>query len=126
MLNKSGDGAEEEQEAEERLETSEEMIKLKISTDPISKEEIKKAIQETKAGKALGVDNINPEMIKAHANISAEILYPLFGKIWKEEKIPKEWEKGLLVKISGKVTYLIVITGMASHYCQSQVRCLLE
>jgi hypothetical protein len=78
------------------------MIKLKISTDPISKEEIKKAIQETKAGKAPGVDNINPEMIKANANISAEILYLLFGKIWKEEKIPQEWEMGLLVKIPKK------------------------
>jgi hypothetical protein len=47
MLNKGGNGAEEEQEAEERLETSKEMIKLKISTDPISKEEIKKRIQKT-------------------------------------------------------------------------------
>jgi hypothetical protein len=78
------------------------MIKLKVSTDPISKEEIKIAIQETKAGKAPGVDNINPEMIKANVNISAEILYPLFGNIWKEEKIPQEWEMGLLVKIPKK------------------------
>jgi hypothetical protein len=39
MLSKGGNGA------EERLETSEEMIKLKISTDPISKEEFMKAIQ---------------------------------------------------------------------------------
>jgi hypothetical protein len=80
MLNKSGDGAEEGQEAEERLETSEEMIKLKISTDPISKEEIKKAIQETKAGKALGVNNINPEIIKAHANICRNPI----PSIWKD------------------------------------------
>jgi hypothetical protein len=29
----------------------------------------------------------------------AEILYPLFGKIWEEEKLPQEWERGLLVKI---------------------------
>jgi hypothetical protein len=94
MLNKGGNGAEEEQEAEERLEMSKEMIKLKISTDPISKEEIKKGIQKTKAGKAPRVDNINREMIKANANISAEILYPLFGKIWKEEKFPKNGRRG--------------------------------
>jgi hypothetical protein len=33
---------------------------------------------------------------------SAEILYPLFGKIWEEEKLRQEWEKGLLVKIPKK------------------------
>jgi hypothetical protein len=36
-------------------------------------------------------------MTKTNANISAEILYPLFGKTWKEEKIPQQWEKKLLV-----------------------------
>jgi hypothetical protein len=56
------------------------VVKLKISANCKSKEEIKKAIQEIKARKALGVDNINPEMTKTNANISAEILYPLFGK----------------------------------------------
>jgi hypothetical protein len=88
ILSKGGNGA------EERLETSEEVIKLKISTDPISKEEFMKAIQETKAGKAPQVDNMNQEMIKANANISAEIQYTLFGKIWKEEKTPQEWGEG--------------------------------
>jgi hypothetical protein len=57
------------------------VVKLKISTDSIRNEEIKKAIQEIKPGKRPGVDNINAEMIKANVNISAEILYLLFGKI---------------------------------------------
>jgi hypothetical protein len=33
---------------------------------------------------------------------SAEILYPLFGKIWEEERLPQECEKGLIVKIPKK------------------------
>jgi hypothetical protein len=30
------------------------------------------------------------------------MLYPLLEKIWKEEKIPKEWEEGLIIKIPKK------------------------
>jgi hypothetical protein len=41
-----------EEEQEERLKMNDEVGKLKISTDSISIEEIKKTVQETKAGKA--------------------------------------------------------------------------
>jgi hypothetical protein len=27
------------------------------------------------------------------------MLYPVLEKIWKEEKIPEEWEDGLIIKI---------------------------
>jgi hypothetical protein len=30
------------------------------------------------------------------------MLLPLLEKIWNEEKVPKEWREGLLVKISKK------------------------
>jgi hypothetical protein len=30
------------------------------------------------------------------------MLHPLLKKIWKEEEIPKEWEKGLIIKIPKK------------------------
>jgi hypothetical protein len=30
------------------------------------------------------------------------MLYPLLEKLWKEEKIPEEWEKGLIIKIPKK------------------------
>jgi hypothetical protein len=33
---------------------------------------------------------------------TVEILYPLLEKIWKEEKIPEEWEEGLIIKIQKK------------------------
>jgi hypothetical protein len=41
-----------EEEQEERLKMNDEVGKLKISTDSINKEEIKKTVKETKAGKA--------------------------------------------------------------------------
>jgi hypothetical protein len=30
------------------------------------------------------------------------MLYPLLKKIWKGEKIPEEWEEGLIIKILKK------------------------
>jgi len=30
------------------------------------------------------------------------MLYPLLEKIWKEEKIPENWEEGLIIKIPKK------------------------
>jgi hypothetical protein len=36
--------------------------------------------------------------------------YPLLEKIWKEEKIPEEWEVGLL-RYRRKEIYQIAITG---------------
>jgi hypothetical protein len=30
------------------------------------------------------------------------MLYPLLENIWKEEKIPKEWEEGSIIKIPKK------------------------
>ena len=53
-------------------------------------------------GNAAGLDNINPESLNVDPEITVELLYPLLKKIWKEEKIPEEWEEGLIVKISNK------------------------
>ena len=39
-----------------------------------------------KVGKALGPDNIPPEVLEADPNPSSDNLYGLFGKIWKNEE----------------------------------------
>jgi len=44
-----------------------------------------------KAGKAAGPDDIPAEAEKADPNISWDILYDLFGKIWKGEEMPQDW-----------------------------------
>ena len=44
-----------------------------------------------KAGKAAGPDDIPAEALKADPNISWDILYDLFGKIWKGEEMPQDW-----------------------------------
>jgi hypothetical protein len=73
-----------------------------VNLDPPTKTEIKLALAQLKNGKAVGLDNINPEVLKVDPEITVEILYPLLKKIWKKEKIPEEWEEGLIIKITKK------------------------
>jgi len=60
------------------------------------------ALSQLKNGKAAGLDNIYPEVLKVDPEMTAEMLYPLLEKIWKEEKIPEDWEEGLIIKIPKK------------------------
>jgi ribosomal protein L30/L7E len=73
-----------------------------INLDPPTKDEIELALTQLKNGKAVGLDNINSEVLKFDTAITAEMLYPLLEKIWKEEKIPEEWAEGLIIKIPKK------------------------
>jgi len=56
-------------------------------------------LSQLKNGKAAGLDNIYPEVLKVDPEITAKMLYPLLEKIWREEKIPEDWEEGLIIKI---------------------------
>lgn len=55
-----------------------------------------------KNGKAAGIDEIPAETIKADTETSVSILYNLFKKIWKEERIPEQWKEGILIKLPKK------------------------
>jgi len=70
-----------------------------VNLDPSTKTEIKLALTQLKNRKAVGLDYVNPEVLEVDLEITVEMLYPLLEKIWKEEKIPEEWEKGLTIKI---------------------------
>jgi hypothetical protein len=73
-----------------------------VNLDPPTKTEIKQTLAQLKNGKAVGLDNINSEVLKVDPEITAEMLYPLLEKIWKEEKIPEEWKEGLIIEIPKK------------------------
>ncbi len=70
-------------------------VPLSVDCRRPTKAEIKKAIILSKNNKAPGPDNIPAEALKADVETSSQILYDLFGRIWKE---------GRLVKISRKAT----------------------
>jgi hypothetical protein len=67
---------------------------------------LKKALKNTKNGKAPGLDNIPPKLLKKDTDLTANILCNLFEKIWKQEKIPKDWRKCLLFKFPKKRNFL--------------------
>ncbi|XP_076109528.1 uncharacterized protein LOC143078552 [Mytilus galloprovincialis] len=75
---------------------------LDISTDPPSKEEITKAIKSMKSGKAAVIDGLQAELLTAGINTETTILHDLFKDIWEENKIPEDWAKGLIVKLTKK------------------------
>ena len=72
---------------------------LDINMEEISKEEIWKAINQMKTGKAAGIDNIPPEVLKEGGAEIVNQLHNIFNKIWSTETPPAEWKKGLLIKI---------------------------
>ena len=70
--------------------------------NPPTKTEMQLALSQLKNGKAAGLDNIYPEVLKVDPEMTAEMLYPLLEKIWNEEKIPEYWEDGLIIKLPKK------------------------
>ena len=75
---------------------------LPIRTDDISRAEIGSAIKSLKTGKSTGVDNIFSEAIQAGGVVSVDAMYSILNKFWRNEEIPEEWKKGLLVKLPKK------------------------
>ena len=55
-----------------------------------------------KNGKAAGIDNITVEMMKADIDRTVDVLHDLVSLIWEEERISKDWCKGLIVKLPKK------------------------
>lgn len=83
---------------EDEIEEQEEENSLEEPT----KQEIKEIIANTRNGKAPGKDNINMELIKHAGDSLHDIIYQIKVKIWREEKMPEEWEMGQIVTIHKK------------------------
>ena len=77
-------------------------LDLDINTAPPEKEEIMAAIRSLKNGKAPGQDGLNAELFKADPEFAAQVLQPLYEKIWEEKLLPDDWTEGTIVKIPKK------------------------
>ena len=73
-----------------------------ISSEHISKAEIRAAIRKLKNGKAGGKDEITAELLKVDIDTTVNWLADLFNTIWETETAPKTWKQGLIVKLPKK------------------------
>lgn len=67
-----------------------------------SHRQVLKTIKILKTGKPSGIDSILPEAIQALGGVSVTYIHVLLDKIWKNEHLPNERRKGLLVQIPQK------------------------
>ena len=84
------------------LEIKEATSQLPMDTEPPTSYEIKEIILSATNGKAPGIDELPAEFLKCNPESCAEALETLFAAIWRQEKIPDEWKKGLIVKLPKK------------------------
>ena len=75
---------------------------LPIYCSALTKEEIQSAIKQLRNGKAAGPDNIPAETLKVDIRPNVEMLYPLFNKIWDDERVQTEWKESYLIKLPKK------------------------
>ena len=73
-------------------------IDVSVPTEP----EVRSAIKAMKSGKAAGIDSIHAEMLQADIDTSSQVFTALFKSIWENEVIPRDWDKGLIVKLPKK------------------------
>jgi exonuclease III len=95
--------------------------------------EVRIAVSKLKNGKAAGPSGMVGEMIKAGGEVMVERLVNLFGKVWKEEDIPEDWEGGIVIPLYKKGDRMdlnnyrgITLTEVASKIFGSIVRSRLE
>ena len=71
-------------------------------TDFISIYEVEKAIKNLKCGKASGVDEIRPEMLKYGGIVALQWLHRIIERSWAEGQIPEDWSKVIITPIYKK------------------------
>ena len=67
-----------------------------------SRAEVRKAIGHLKNGKAQGIDNIQAELLKADMDYATTKVKEIIDIVWRDEKTPRKWRKGLIVKLPKK------------------------
>jgi hypothetical protein len=72
---------------------------LETLDDPIHLEETVEAIKRLKLGKAAGNDQIVAELLVKGGDQVASAVHLFCEKVWREEKMPSEWTRGIIFPI---------------------------
>ena len=96
-----------------------------INSDPPSPAEVRTAIKALKNNKVPVLDNITAEILKADLDLSNKVLTDLFQKIWSQEAIPDDWQKGIIMKLpkKGDLSYCANWKGSTLLSVPSKVLC---
>ena len=65
----------------------------------IEREELEEALRKAQNGKAAGGDECINEILKQGGEGMKRSMMVLFQKMWGEECVPVDWERGILVPI---------------------------
>ena len=108
-----------------------------IHTGPVSKAEIRRAINSLKNGKAPGEDMITAELLKADREFTTDRVKELIDTIWSLEKVPLKGKRGLIIKIPKKgnlrecknwrgVTLLPVVSRILGRIVIDRIRMVID
>ncbi|KAK3560234.1 hypothetical protein QTP86_002183 [Hemibagrus guttatus] len=86
----------EENEREKRVEG---VNSVEQKVDKLRKDEVRKALERMKSGKAVGPDDIPVEVWKCLGEAAMEFLASLFNRVLESERMPEEWRRSVLVRI---------------------------
>ena len=75
---------------------------LDVKTGIIEEDEMNKAINRLKNNKSPGTDQIPAEILKHGGPKLREKLTNLCNLCWKEQQVPEEWKKGIIIKLPKK------------------------
>ncbi|XP_070162472.1 golgin subfamily A member 6-like protein 22 [Polyergus mexicanus] len=95
-------GTKERRIMEEDRREEEGIGKNKQEVEEITKEELMKQLKRLKRGKAPGENGIENEAWRLMPKEIREVFLKLLNKIWKEGRMPEEWNKGLISPIYKK------------------------
>ena len=70
-----------------------------IIDEPITVEEVEKAVKDLGRGKAMGQDDIPGEFLKEGGEILYEWISEFLNQVIEQEKIPEGWKKGIVTMI---------------------------
>ena len=68
----------------------------------ISAEEVLEAVKSLKCGKAAGIDEIRPEMLKAMGPVGMHWLWRMCQRAWLSGDTPEDWRTGVVVPLYKK------------------------
>ena len=89
-----------------------------IDTSEPSRAEVRKAIGHLKNGKAPGIDIIQAELLKTDIDDATTKVKEIIDIVWRDEKTPRKWRKGLIVKLPKKGNLKDVAWNLAAVSCQ--------